>query len=586
MINGNIEGLKETVIEELESLYELECGKEEFISFELAQRLADLSCRLEREISVFLSRGGRVLDVSVGSRENVSLPMMRKRRGTLGLSGVRCIHTHPGGSSQLSSVDIGTLLSTRMDSMAALSVSQGKPKSLCAGFIGEQLTEAQIAGPFPAFRIPGAFLMAEIERTTIRVANLIRLQDTGSEREKAMLIGLDSSEAGMKELARLADTAGAEVVLSCVQSRQRDRGTYIGKGKARELALSASALDADLAIFDDELTPIEEKNLEEILGLKIVDRTTLILDIFARHAKSREGRLQVELAQLKYNLPRLVGEGTSLSRLGGGIGTRGPGESKLEVDRRRIRRRIYELQREIEKLSEQRELRRENREKNRAVQIALVGYTNAGKSSLLSALSGTEVYAEDKLFATLDPLTRKVQTPSGKEVLFTDTVGFIEKLPHDLIDAFRSTLEEAVRADLLVLVVDAADEQNAAQVRVVREVLAGLGAGKKPIVFAYNKADLLENIPEPGKDSVYISAREGLGIEELLEKIQEKLRGDLVQIELVIDYADGAKLDRIRKCAEQVDVEYGEKGISVKALMQPQTAKRILRQSQITSKNT
>lgn len=375
MINGNTEGIRKSYLDELETLYDMR--GDEFVSAEILELMAKYSCETNREISVFLSRSGRVLDVSIGSSQNVSLPYIRKRRGTLGLSGVRCIHTHPSGSSMLSDVDIGTLLSTRLDAMAAVSVRDGAAKSITVGYIGDSLDMPAIYGPFSVNKMPGLALMAEIDRATYRVNELISLQETEDDVERAMLIGLNSSEASMKELARLADTAGAEVVYSEIQKRERDKGCYIGSGKAKELALKATALDADIAIFDDELTPTEAKNLEEILGLKIVDRTTLILDIFAKHAKSKEGRLQVELAQMKYNLPRLTGEGIVLSRLGGGIGTRGPGEKKLEVDKRRIRRRIYELEAEIAKLAEQRTLRRATRTKNRVKEVALVGYTNA-----------------------------------------------------------------------------------------------------------------------------------------------------------------------------------------------------------------
>lgn len=577
MINGNIEGIKESLLEEIEGLYDLRCARDEFISREMMERLADYSCQLNREISVFLSRRGRVLDVSVGSNESVSLPSIRKRRGFLGLSGVRCIHTHPGGSPMLSSVDVGTLLSSRLDSMAALSVKNGRPGSLCAGFIGKELDQYEMYGPFRADRIPGAALMAKIEAVTQQVAELVRLQATREERERAMLIGLNSTEESMRELALLADTAGAEVAASFIQSRPRDKGYYIGRGKARELSLQAAALDVDLAIFDDELTPIETKNLEEILGVKIVDRTTLILDIFARHARTKEGKLQVELAQLKYNLPQLIGEGAALSRLGGGIGTRGPGESKLEVDRRRIHRRIFELEKEIARLSEQRSLRREVREKNAIKEVALVGYTNAGKSSLLNALSGADVYAEDKLFATLDPVTRKAMLPSGKEALFTDTVGFIDKLPHELVSAFRSTLEEVARADLLLLVVDVSDPRAEAQIQVVRDVLESLHAGGTPTLLVYNKIDRLETVPANTPQAVYISAKEQQGLSGLLERVEEMLRPRMMELTLDLGYDEGAKLAFIQKHAEELSVEYDEAGMHMHIRMPASEARKLLR---------
>ena len=370
MINGNTKGIKQYILEEMEQIYEYSCGYNEFISPMLINLLARYTSLLEREISIYLSRGGKVLDVSIGDNDHVSLPYVRKRRGIHGLSGVRCIHTHPGGSSQLSQVDIGTLLSSRLDSMAALAVRDGEAKSLQAGFIGETLTEPVLYGPYHVARIPQAAFMAEIERATARVADLVRLQETGDQKERAILVGVGAQDSEMQELAMLADTAGAEVIGKMTQGKpNRDAGVYVGKGKIKELQLAISAVDADLIIVNDELSAIEQRNLEEQLGVKVIDRTVLILDIFARHAKTREGKLQVELAQLKYNLPRLMGEGLSLSRLGAGIGTRGPGETKLESDRRRIRRRIFELEREIDKLSEQRTLRRAQREKNQMKEI-------------------------------------------------------------------------------------------------------------------------------------------------------------------------------------------------------------------------
>lgn len=554
MINGNTQGIRDSVLLRLEQLYEFSMTGQEFANIEMLNLMAELTSLLNREISVFISRGGRVLDVSVGSSDNVTLPYIRKRRGTLGLSGVRCIHTHPSGSPMLSGVDTGTLLSSRLDAMAAIGVVEGKAARMCIGVIGDTLTEAALLGPFYVNRLPQKPLMDLIAQKTRQVASLISLSDTEQKKERAMLIGLNTTQESLAELALLADTAGAEVVSVDSQARPRDKASYIGKGKAKELALKASALDADTAIFDDELTAIETRNLEEILGLKVIDRTTLILDIFAARATSKEGKLQVELAQNKYNLPRLSGEGTVLSRLGGGIGTRGPGEKKIEVDKRRIRRRIFELEQEINKLSEERQLRRAVREKNRIKQIALVGYTNAGKSSLLNALSNAGVYAEDKLFATLDPVTRRVTLPSGNEVLFTDTVGFIEKLPHDLISAFRSTLEEAARADLLLNITDANSPENEKHIRVVNEVLNDLGAQNTPMITVYNKCDLLKEKPHNEKSTAYISAKSGAGLEELLYAVDEALKPRLKNIVVKLSYSEGARLAAIQAVAEKTDI--------------------------------
>lgn len=579
MIHGNTSGIKQYILEEMEQVYTHVCGRNEFISPLLIDFLAKYTALLGREISIYLSRAGRVLDVSIGDSDHVDLPYVRKRRGVQGLSGVRCIHTHPGGSSQLSSVDIGTLLSSRLDAMAALAVRDGEAKSLQAGFVGETLDQPVLYGPYPPYRIPQSYFMAEIERATVRVAEAVRLKETADARERAILVGVGASPADMQELAMLADTAGAEVLGQMVQPKAgRETSSYVGKGKLKELSLTISAADADLVIVNDELSAIETRNLEEALGVKVIDRTVLILDIFARHARTREGKLQVELAQLKYSLPRLLGEGLSLSRQGAGIGTRGPGETKLESDRRRIRRRIFELEKEIDKLSVQRNLRREQRQKNRVQEVALVGYTNAGKTSLLNALAKSEQYAENKLFATLDPVTRKVALPSGKEVLLTDTVGFVSKLPHDLVSAFRSTLEEATRADLLLNVTDAANPEHIRQMQVVREVLSGLGAQDKPMLHVFNKADQLPEAPaQAAPNSYYVSAKTGQGLMELLSAIEAALQERTVEVSLKLGYQEGAKLAQIQKYAEKLDIDYQGDYMQVRATLPEEAAGRILR---------
>ena len=577
MVNGNVKGIRQTVLDEIDKINELNMEQDEFASPELLEKMAEHSCALNREISVYVSRSGRVLDVSIGSDTNVSLPYIRVRRGTLGLSGVRCIHTHPSGTSMLSGVDIGTLLSSRLDAMAAVGVKDGRATSMTVGFIGDELTKCALVGPFNARKLPGAALMAEIERATRRVYEMIRLSDTGTGAEKAMLVGLNTTQYSMNELAELAKTAGAEVVSSDMQTRMRDRGYYIGRGKASELALKASALDADVAIFDDELSPIETRNLEEVLGLKVIDRTTLILDIFAKRAKTHEGKLQVELAQLRYSLPRLTEQGAGLSRLGGGIGTRGPGEMKLEIDRRRIRRRIYELEQQINKLKAQRDLRRAGRKKNETKQVALVGYTNSGKSTLLNTLSKAGVLAEDMLFATLDPVTRRITPKSGKEFLLTDTVGFIEKLPHELVNAFSSTLEEAVYADLLLNVVDASNPNREKQTDVVKGVLYNLGAGDKPIIHVYNKCDAEHEPVTEQKNAVCISAKTGEGIDALMSAIEAALAPKLVTRRITLGYDEGAKLAQITKYAEDMDVEYTDTQMIVTAKLPVDIVKRVLR---------
>ena len=327
--------------------------------------------------------------------------------------------------------------------------------------------------------------------------------------------------------------------------------------------------------MNDELSPLEARNLEETLGVKVVDRTMLILDIFAAHARTREGRLQVELAQLQYTLPRLAGEGVSLSRLGGGIGTRGPGEKKIEIDRRRIRRRIFELQKEIEKVTQQRELRKTARRESGVREVALVGYTNAGKSSLLNALANAGVYAEDKLFATLDPVARRVKIPGIGETVFIDTVGFIEKLPHELISAFRSTLEETAHADLLLCVTDASSRNAEKQMEVVREVLSSLHAEETPQITVMNKTDRLAGVPETERDTVYISAKTGEGIGELIALVAEKLTPRLTSYSGMVGYDRGDLLALVNKHGKEVKLDYSPEGVRVEAKLPIEVIKKL-----------
>lgn len=574
-IHGNTGGIRAAVLEELRLLYDIETGTQEFVSGELLSEMARLTEAMNREISVFLSRSGRLLDVSVGDDRSVKLPYMRVRRGTAGVSGIRALHTHPGGSPMLSGVDVGSLISSRFDAMAAISVKNGRATAMSVGFLGDALDQVKIAGSFRINRIPQQALMHEIAAATERVSRLVRLKETEDAAERVVLVGLNAEPESMEELGRLAETAGAEVVSSVTQNRERDRAYYIGKGKAQELSLLLSAADADAAIFNDELTPLETRNLEETLGVKVIDRTMLILDIFAARARTREGRLQVELAQLQYTLPRLQGEGVSLSRLGGGIGTRGPGEKKIEIDRRRIRRRIFELQREIDKVAEQRELRRAARKENDVKEVALVGYTNAGKSSLLNALTDAGVDAEDKLFATLDPVTRRLALPDVGETVFTDTVGFIEKLPHDLVSAFRSTLEEAARADLLLCVTDASNPHAERQMEVVGELLASLHADETPEIIVMNKADKLDEIPAHGGDTVYISAKTGQGLDELLKLAAKKLAPPLVPYRGTLGYDRGDLLALVNQYGRESKIEYEADGIYVEAKLPAEVARKL-----------
>ena len=391
-------------------------------------------------------------------------------------------------------------------------------------------------------------------------------------------MGLENDEGydTIEELAELAKTAGANVVARSIQKRRTpDNATYIGSGKVDELSLLCSETEAELVIFDDELTGSQLRNLETRLGVKVIDRTALILDIFAQRAVSREGALQVELAQMKYNLTRLTGQGTALSRLGGGIGPRGPGEKKLEIDRRRIRRRIFELGEELKEVEKQRSLRRERREKNATPLVALVGYTNAGKSTFLNAVSNAGVLAEDKLFATLDPVVRQITLPNGLDILLSDTVGFINKLPHDLIEAFKSTLEEVSNADLILHVVDISCDHYDAQMRVVEDVIASLGAGDTPRINVYNKIDRIDSRPRGTKDDAFVSAATGEGMESLLERVEKLLSASHSTIELTIPYDKYEAVALLHSEARILSEEHTETGTKICAACEDGTLRKL-----------
>lgn len=403
----------------------------------------------------------------------------------------------------------------------------------------------------------------------------MELFDLSDKTERVILVGVqendgDDTEESLQELAELAKTAGAEVVGTVIQKRERIHpGTYVGKGKIDEIRTLLNALDATGIICDDELSPVQMNNLQQELESKIMDRTLLILDIFASRAVTKEGKIQVELAQLRYRAVRLVGLGSSLSRLGGGIGTRGPGEKKLEMDRRLIKERISQLKKELEHVKKHRELLREGRKKDRVMTAAIVGYTNAGKSTLLNTLTDAGVLSEDKLFATLDPTTRLLELDGGQRIYLTDTVGFIRKLPHHLIEAFKSTLEEAKYADVILHVVDASNPQVEEQMFIVYETLRELGVKDKTIVTLFNKQDRLmgnEILRDFKADYVLkISARTGSGLDELKETLEKILIGNQIYIERVLDYKDAGMLQLVRKYGQLIEEKYTENGIEIKA---------------------
>ncbi len=392
--------------------------------------------------------------------------------------------------------------------------------------------------------------------------------------EVAVLVGIDTgdynAEVSIDELEELARTAGAMVSAKVIQKRDRpDSATYVGSGRLREIKEYAEANEIDLLIFDGELTPSQQRNIENETDVRVIDRTTLILDIFAARARSGEGKIQVELAQLKYSLPRLGGKGTELSRLGGGIGTRGPGESKLESDRRHIRRRIQSLEEDLKEIAKRRENLRTRREKDGVETVAIVGYTNAGKSTLMNALTNAGVLAENKLFATLDPTSRALILPDGRSVMLIDTVGLVRRLPHHLVEAFRSTLEEAASASVILNVCDASDDCCAEHLAVTRQLLNSLGCEGKPIISVLNKCDLCGGefiLPADGK-FVMISALNSAGLDNLLAQIQLSLPLTRKKAEMLIPYSDAGLVNFIREDGVLIAEEYRPDGVYVKAIM-------------------
>ncbi len=573
-VNGNIEGVRDAMLARLDSLYSYELEEGEFLPRELMKILAECSCALNREIAVYITRDGEIVNVAIGTDCDVELTDFRLRRNTSRLSRVRCVHTHPDGDGRLSDVDLSALKIFRYDAMTAVGVKDNEPVIVQTSFLGEN-AEVILTPTERWYKLPDTEWLAQIEESD-RLVGREETEEMEDGREKAVLMGIESEES-LEELARLAETAGAQVVGSFLQKRDKpDSALFIGSGRADELARDCQALEADVCIFDEELTGMQVRNLEEVLRIKVVDRTALILDIFAQRASSAEGKLQVELAQLQYRSARLIGQGLVLSRLAGGIGTRGPGESKLEMNRRRIRERMTELRRRLDELEKQRNLRRKSRERNEIPVVALVGYTNAGKSTLLNALTGSDVYVQDQLFATLDAVSRRMETADRTPYLLTDTVGFIRKLPHTLISAFRSTLEEATLADVLVIVSDGASPDMAAQHDTVEQVLEELGATEQKRIEVINKCDEADPPPAfPG--AILISAKTGAGLDDLKTAIGEAIRGTRAPVTFTIPFSRYGILSEIHALGRVLTEEHTAEGTEITVMIAGEDAERLVR---------
>ena len=576
-VNGDLGNIKAHLLEKLKALYDLSVPIGQLSTHELNERMLDITDILDREVAVYMNRQGRIVQVSLGDADTVDLPeVQRQARSEHGLSGIRCVHTHPSGDVRLSEPDLSSLRRLRFDCMAAIGRKDDKVIGSMGFFTGDLQEDGtpvlSIYGP-AAEKILDQINLNMLIRVVNKKLNALTTKSTADDEERAILAGVErtshtlwSIEESMAELERLADTAGAVIVGHFTQRKEKpDAALFLGKGKVSEIAMEIQNTDATLLILDDELTPSQQHNLEQILGIKVIDRTALILDIFAQRARSREGKLQVELAQLKYNLPRLGGQGLVLSRLGGGIGTRGPGEPKLEVDRRRIYTKIHDIERQIEGLRKNRGLHRTRRKESRIPLVALVGYTNAGKSTLLNKLTDSEVFAEDKLFATLDPTTRHLILPEKQEILLTDTVGFIQKLPHTLVTAFWATLEEVQEADLLLHVVDCSNENYEQQIEAVIEVLKELKAEDKPTLFVFNKADriasphLREQMMHD-REAICISAATGENLDELQQRIEGFFQESQVSLTLLVPFSDGGIITQLHALNAVRETEYVAEG--------------------------
>ena len=571
-VHGNLEGVRDSLIETLRALYDVEVDEEAFLPRELMRTLAKLTALMNREIALYITRDGEVVDVSVGSDRDVELRDYRLRRNAQRLSCVRCVHTHPNGDGHLSDVDLSALRSFRYDAMVAVGCREGEPTFVQAAFLGAK-GSVLMDDPCRWYRVPDADWLTQVAESDKIVG--WEEPEVKSGRERAVLMGIESEES-LAELARLAETAGAEVVASYLQKRDKpDNGLFIGRGRADELSRQCQALEADVCIFDEELTGIQVRNLEDLLRVKVVDRTTLILDIFAQRASSAEGKLQVELAQLQYQSTRLIGQGLVLSRLAGGIGTRGPGESKLEMNRRRIRERMTELRRRLEAVEKQRAIRRKSRERNEIPVVALVGYTNAGKSTLLNRMTGSDVYVQDQLFATLDAVSRRLETAEHTPYLLVDTVGFIRKLPHALVSAFRSTLEEATLADVLFIVSDGASEEMLRQHETVEQVLADLGATEQPRIEVINKCDLGTAVPAiPG--AVMVSAKTGEGLDELASRIAAEIQQTFAPVTFFLPFSQYGVLSQIRPLGRVVSEDYTDEGTELTIMLSAEDRDRLI----------
>jgi len=545
-VTGNINGLKKNILVTLKELYDIRSDNSYYCNIQIQEILIKITSTTNREIAVFINKKGYVVNVFVGDFKKVVFDNIIE-------DNCICIHSHPQSSGKLSPVDIDTLENLHLKAMAAIGIFNDAIIDFYCAYINSN-NEVINLGP-----INGVEYSLEIMKEINEFATCNRKSfDDNDERVIAVGINSYNTKANLDELEELIITAGGICVYKLLQNKERaDNAFYIGKGKVSELKYLISEYNATTVCFDDPLNATQMRNIEQILNIKILDRSTLILDIFASRANSKEGKLQVELAQLNHLLPLLIGKGTQLSRLGGGIGTRGPGETKLETDRRHILKRINTLKKQLAEVEKRRENSRKERRKKEVYMVALAGYTNAGKSTLINKLTNSTVFEKDMLFATLDPSIRRLEISPSNIILFVDTVGFISKLPHELVDAFKSTLEEMVKADLILHVMDGSNDNMEEQAKVVYSILKEINATEVKIIEVINKIDLLDGEFTNKKDKIYISSKTGEGIPYLLKIIQQ-LIGSKKEVYVKIPYENGKLISYIHQNCEIITEEFEE----------------------------
>jgi len=568
-IYGNTNGLKKSILDRLMDLYEINSEPGLLCDEIIQKEICDMTGLINREIAVYISSAGKTDYIAVGDFRTVSLDTKQIGRGA------RCVHTHPTGGGMLSSIDLDTLRQTGLLLMAAIGVKNGRPNGIYGAYMGED-GEPVLNGPYFTLESTTTLIDDALEFGKWKPVKVYH------DKEKVIAAGVSipGSKALLDELVELISSAGGECIHMEEQSRDSyDPTYYMGKGKISELKFLCSRLDADTIVFDDPLSPGQLRNIEkELKKIKILDRSSLILDIFAQRAHTKEGKIQVELAQQNYNLPRLAGLGIALSRLGGGIGTRGPGETMLETDRRHILRRINFLKKELKRIQTRREMLSENRRKKNIFTVALAGYTNAGKSTIINKLTDSTVIAEDMLFATLDPSARKLELPSGEDIIIIDTVGFVSKLPHELVEAFKSTLEEVSKADLILHIMDGSSPQMERQKDIVYGILDELGAGNIPVLEVVNKMDISGDpkIHSAIGSRIPISALTGEGIPELIRRVEIAAEGARTTAEVHVPYDMGALISYIHENTDILSKDYENEYICFKLKLTKKSHVKIL----------